>query len=66
MAKAQIVRVMDVLFLGPIMIIASAVVKDPYMRATLAIGGVGTMAYNAANYAKVERRRTREGRRALW
>jgi hypothetical protein len=57
--KAQIVRVADVLLLGPIMIIASAMVKDPYVRATLAIGGVGTMAYNAANYATIERRRAK-------
>ena len=62
--KAQIVRVMDVIFLGPMMIIASVMVKDPYVKTTLAIGGVGTMAYNSANYATIERKRARAVRRA--
>lgn len=55
--KAQPVRVFDVLILGPVMVLAAAQVKNPLYRAVLALGGVGTIVYNAANYAKIRRRR---------
>ncbi len=54
--KAQPVRAMDVLILGPAMLLSTAYIKNPVLRAIIAVGGVGTIAYNAANYAKVKRR----------
>ena len=62
--KAQDVRVMDVIFLGPMMIIASTMVKDPYMKVTLAVGGLGTVVYNAVNHARIEARKRRARREA--
>lgn len=54
--KAQPVRVMDVFILGPAMVLSSACITNPLLRAVILIGGMGTIAYNAVNYAKVRRR----------
>lgn len=50
--KTQAVRVIDVIALGPLMLwIASRERVPEWARFALAVGGVATIVYNAANYA---------------
>lgn len=60
-AKGQSVRVADVALIGPLMIWggtqASNAAKTPLGKkagATLAVTGLGTMFYNAINYARIK------------
>lgn len=63
--KAQPIRLLDVLVIGPLIIAGGAVLAK---RANVGLGtalivtGFGTMAYNAVNFQKVERRRARSMR----
>lgn len=55
--KAQPIRVLDVFVIGPMMVAGGLAIKDaPVLRAGLIAAGIGTIAYNARNYAEVERR----------
>ncbi len=56
--KAQIVRLVDVFLLGPLMI-AGAGEGTPLPRVgrlVLAVSGVLTITYNAANFLEIDRR----------
>ena len=59
--KSQPVSLLDVFVLGPLMIYGAHLVpkKHKVVRAGLAITGIGTIVYNAANYNEIERRRRR-------
>jgi len=50
--KSQNIRMMDVLFIGPLMIYGAYKAKDmhPALRITLAIFGICTIYYNGKNY----------------
>ena len=56
--KAQGVRLIDVFVLGPAMMVAGAMVikKKPVTGAIVLSGGALTMAFNAANYEKIQQR----------
>lgn len=53
--KAQPVRVLDVVLIGPLMIWGGVRAGGP-LGALLGMFGVGTIAYNAINYLEVQRR----------
>jgi len=59
--KAQPVRVLDVVVIGPAMILGGAKVGGP-LGAVLLLTGVGTIAHNARNFQTVARRRSRRRR----
>lgn len=50
--KSQNIRMLDVLFIGPLMIYGAYKAKDmhPALRITLAIFGICTIYYNLKNY----------------
>ena len=56
--KPQIVRIADVVAIGPLMVWGGMKLRARYPVAgpLLALLGVGTVLYNARNYAKVARR----------
>jgi hypothetical protein len=56
--KPQSVRLLDVAVIGPVMILAAlALPKERRALAlTLAVFGVGTVAYNASNYLAIRKR----------
>lgn len=56
--KAQGIRLGDIFIFGPLMIY-SAFGKNPpeWMKATMLTVGVGTIIYNALNFAEIERRK---------
>lgn len=58
-AKTQAIRIVDVLLVGPLMIWGGMALqkKHPIGGGALALFGVSTIGYNAANYARVERKR---------
>jgi hypothetical protein len=55
--KAQGIRLFDVIYLGPFMIYFGAAAKNMplWARGVMIISGVGTILYNARNYAEAER-----------
>jgi hypothetical protein len=55
--KAQWVRVLDVLVIGPLMVAGgmSLTQKSPFWGVMLGAMGVGTMTFNARNWVLVER-----------
>ena len=57
-AKAQSVRVLDVIALGPFMIWAGYRARDLPMwaRVTMILSGAGTIAYNGLNFAEIHER----------
>lgn len=57
--KAQSVRIIDVLFLGPMMVYAGTRrnALPELVRAVLVLGGVATVAYNWRNYVIESQRR---------
>jgi len=59
--KAQWVRAVDVLALGPFMVWAGARPSSlpEWARAVLVLSGVGTVVYNGANFVKVRRETVR-------
>ncbi len=59
--KPQLVRLFDVFALGPVMILAGSRLPadQPVLKAVLVASGIGTIAYNGANYLR-ERDRARE------
>jgi hypothetical protein len=48
--KSQFLRIIDVIFLGPLMIYASNKVKEKPLKSALLISGVLVIANNATNY----------------
>ena len=54
-SKTQNIRLIDVFWLGPVMILSSRYPIPPVLRYTLLIGGVATILYNANNYLKQNR-----------
>ena len=52
---AQMIRIFDVLVIGPAMLYAASEVKNPALGAVLAISGAGTVLYNARNWLLVSR-----------
>ena len=61
--KAQAIRVLDVVVIGPLMIYAGVNAKaiSPELKAFLVVAGAGTVIYNGANFLK--KRQRRRGRR---
>jgi len=55
LAKGQGVRLADVFFVGPVMVV-KLYKSEPILGATLAALGVLTVGYNGRNYFRVERR----------
>ena len=53
--KAQTVRVLDVVLIGPAMMVGGAKVGGP-LGAFLVLTGVTTVVYNARNYRRIARR----------
>jgi hypothetical protein len=47
--KTQTIRIVDVIFIGPLMVYASAYLSG-WQKQALLISGLATMAYNAANF----------------
>ena len=56
-AKTQMVRRLDMLILGPAMILGATQIENPVLRVIVAAGGAGTILYNAANYQAQKRAR---------
>ena len=56
--KPQLVRLLDVAFIGPAMLLAAAELpRDrPLLALTMAVLGAGTVAYNLANFLTISRR----------
>lgn len=48
--RAQKIRLFDIFFIGPILIIASFVKLPKWMRLIIAVIGIGTIIYNAIFY----------------
>lgn len=60
--KAQSIRLADVFFIGPVMVVGGVVLarkSNPFLGFVLAALGVGTVGYNYRNYLEIERRRRR-------
>ena len=57
--KAQGIRILDVVFIGPLMIWGGVHAAKTHKApgAVLGLLGVATILYNASNYAKVEKER---------
>jgi hypothetical protein len=58
--KAQEVRVLDVTFIGPLLMFAARRVRSPGLSAALAFVGVATILYNAENYIAGSRNMEKE------
>ena len=55
-SKAQDVRLMDVFLLGPFMVLAGTAKRlPPWARLLMVAAGMGTILYNARNYARIRR-----------
>jgi hypothetical protein len=50
--KSQIIRLVDVLFLGPFMIYAGTKLPSKTLKITMVIAGALTVTYNLNNYLK--------------
>lgn len=53
--KTQLIRILDVVGIGPLMIYAGAKTKEElpgWVRAALILSGITTIGYNGANYLK--------------
>jgi hypothetical protein len=57
--KTQIIRLADVVLVGPLMIWAGGKTakKNPVPGMTLLLFGIGTIVFNGSNYLKIERSR---------
>lgn len=57
--KPQTVRLVDIAWIGPVMFAASRLIpaNRPFVKSTLAIGGLLTIAYNAYNYYNESKKR---------
>ena len=53
--KSQLVRVIDVLFIGPVIIYAATQIKNNWLKIILLIIGIGTIIYNAKNYIETKK-----------
>ena len=54
--KAQLVRLLDVVALGPLMVwVGTARQVPPWARSALVLAGFGTILYNWRNYQSVRR-----------
>ena len=51
----QLVRVADVLAVGPLLIFAGTLTKDPVLRAAFVATGVATILFNGLNYMAIAR-----------
>lgn len=56
----QEVRILDVVVLGPAMILGATQIENPTLRAIVGVGGITTLFYNLGNYQAVQRRRKRQ------
>ena len=56
--KAQLVRVLDVILIGPVMIRAAWELREssPIISAILGVSGAATILYNWTNYVREDRR----------
>ena len=56
-SKSQVVRVIDVVFIAPVMIYAGVTKSNLpiFVRISLALLGVATLFYNAQNYIKINK-----------
>ena len=63
--KTQVVRALDMVFIGPLMIIGGYDLRQrrPILGELLSYLGAGTIIYNATNFWRVERALEREKRR---
>ena len=52
---AQVIRIFDVLLIGPAMLYASAEVRSPLLKIVLAASGAGTMYYNYRNWVLIKK-----------
>ena len=57
--KAQLIRVLDVILIGPVMMRAAWELRasSPILSAVLGASGAATVIYNWANYVREDRRR---------
>lgn len=56
--KGQNVRLLDVFVIGPLMIWAGRRLKDEPGGSLLTLAGIGTIAFNYANYRRLKKQRT--------
>lgn len=59
--KTQKVRGLDVVVLGPAMILGATQIENPVLKIIVGVGGVTTILYNLANYQAVKRKRRDDG-----
>jgi len=57
--KTQAVRGLDVMVLGPAMILGATQIENPALKIIVGVGGVATILYNLGNYQAVRRRKSR-------
>jgi hypothetical protein len=56
----QQIRALDVVVLGPAMMLGATQIENPTLRVIVGVGGITTFLYNLGNYQAVQRRRRRE------
>ncbi len=63
--KTQVIRVLDVLLIGPLMVMGGRDMsqRSPILGGLLEFFGIGTIAYNARNWYRVEQSMLEEKRR---
>lgn len=51
----QLVRVADVVFVGPLLIFAGTLTKNPILRAAFVATGIATIVFNGLNFVELLR-----------
>ena len=51
-SKTQNIRLIDVLLLGPLMIVAGVGKPNKFVKMSMIVGGIATIVYNWNNYIK--------------
>jgi len=57
--KTQSIRGLDVMVLGPAMMLGATQIENPLLKIIVGVGGATTVLYNLANYQSVRRRKAR-------
>lgn len=53
----QLVRIADVAFVGPLLIYAGTLTKNPLLRAAFVATGLATIVFNGLNFIEISRER---------
>lgn len=54
----QVIRVLDVIVVGPLMLVAARQVRSPWLQLGLTLTGWATMIYNGGRWLAIEQERT--------